>query len=753
MKKVLSLMAVLFFLAFPIRATVTDTESPVKVYTSGSVTAYPIPFDYIDDEDIEVKLYVPATGATVAQTLNVDYTIVSDTVTYSVAPGAAYHVILRRVTPFTQEGSWVAGSAPPLSAWESAFDKITYLTQDLNERLGRSILQPENATYRDLTIPDPVYNAGKFIRVNAAGTGYEGAELVSGSVTFNMAKLSDYASFAAMVAAVGSTEKTVFIDTAGTLSAHTVLPSTMQIVMQRGGSITLGDYNLTINGQFECGLQRAFICAGSGVVSGLSVAYPEWFDTNTTPGTTDMYAAVQAALSSLSSGGKLLMDGAYASSDEIASSTDNITIYFGPKGSLTMTAADKDGLNLSGDHVTVLNPVITGEGTFVTTGSAGAALIRLTGDYSRVDNAFLTDPEQTGLYCSGDYPIHNNITIVGGPYFADAAAIGTDRQHYGVWYVGVDGAVLNKFKVLPNGDGGAPIEGFTTSTGSNLMTNGTVNDVYVKNCWDHGFYLTCEGTTISNLKLEGCGCKLAMRQYGTATRGNVLTGTYIDVGRRTAPLLGDAGMTLENWCWSTVGDVHIMNASDAGLYLNATAATDKITGNSFSNITINDVEDGNGSSACGIEVVTTEEFSFNTFKGLNISNIGGDTDGVQAFLYIHPADTAAHIGNLFDGGVLNVSQEVGISANYLTKSAFKNLEIHGVGAGAAGQAFIMTDCNYCQVKACSMYGTASQMKYGYEEASSDYNEVQYNLIVGAATEAVRTATLGAHTVATTNQAF
>ena len=173
MKKVLSLMAVLLFLAFPIHATVTDTESPVKVYTSGAVTAYPIPFDYIDDEDIEVKLYVPATGATVTQTINVDYTIVSDTVTYSAAPGSAYHVILKRVTPFTQEGSWVAGSAPPLSAWESAFDKITYLTQDLNERLGRSILQPESATYRNLTMPDPVYNAGRLLRFNASGNGLE----------------------------------------------------------------------------------------------------------------------------------------------------------------------------------------------------------------------------------------------------------------------------------------------------------------------------------------------------------------------------------------------------------------------------------------------------------------------------------------------------------------------------------------------------------------------------------------------------
>lgn len=538
---------------------------------------------------------------------------------------------------------------------------------------------------------------------------------------------------------------TYTISTATTASYHMTIPYGVTYSHSAGGSIafscqpTIGNYQI-------------FSGFDAGDITGLTESRPEWFG-SAGDGVTDDYAAIQAAMSSLTSGGILKLSEGHLISDEITSSVDNVTVDFSPLASITMGAADKDGFNLSGDYATILNPRMTGYGTFVTTGSSGAALIRLTGDYSRVDNAFLTDPEQTGLYCSGDYPIHNNITIVGGPYFADAAAIGTDRQHYGVWYVGVDGAVLNKFKVLPNSDSGAPIEGFTTSTGSNLMTNGTVNDVYVKNCWDHGFYLTCEGTTISNLKIEGCGCKLAMRQYGTATRGNVMTGTYIDVGRRTAPLLGDAGMTLENWCWSTVGDVHIMNASDAGLYLNATAATDKITGNSFSNITINDVEDGNGSSACGIEVVTTEEFSFNTFNNLNISNIGSDTDGVQAFLYIHPADTDAHIGNLFNGGVLNISQEYGIYAKYLTKSAFKNIEIHGNGAGGATTAVTFDDCNYCQVKECSMYGTASQMTYGYEESSSDYNEIQYNRIYSAATSVIRTLTLGANTVATTNATF
>ena len=168
MKKVLSLLAVFFILTCSCHATVTDTESPVKVYTSGAVTAYPIPFDYIDDEDIQVSLVHATTGAETPQVLDTDYTITSSTVTYAKAPGAAYRVVIRRVTPYTQEASWVAGSAPPLSAWESAFDKLTFLTQDLSERVDRSLNLPISSLASS-ELPDPLLNAGRLLRFNLAG--------------------------------------------------------------------------------------------------------------------------------------------------------------------------------------------------------------------------------------------------------------------------------------------------------------------------------------------------------------------------------------------------------------------------------------------------------------------------------------------------------------------------------------------------------------------------------------------------------
>ena len=182
MRKILAALILVLALALPSMATVSDTESPVKIYSTGTATEYAIPFDYISDSDIVVTLVNATTGAETAQTLDVDYTIVSDTVTYSSAPGAGYKVVIQRVTPYTQEASFSAGEAPPLTTYESAFDKSIYIAQDLNERLERALLLPETTATKNITWPDLVLNAGKLVRINTDGDGLEAiATVVAGS--------------------------------------------------------------------------------------------------------------------------------------------------------------------------------------------------------------------------------------------------------------------------------------------------------------------------------------------------------------------------------------------------------------------------------------------------------------------------------------------------------------------------------------------------------------------------------------------
>ena len=161
--------------------TVSNTDSPVKIY-NGTATEYPIPFDYISDNDILVTLYNTTTGAATDQTIDVDYTISDKTVIYSEAPGSVYNVVIRRVTPYTQEASFGPGEEPPLSTYESSFDKLTMLAQDLDERLSRCVIFPDSYSGEDFTLPDLAANAGKLVRINTDGDGFEAiATIAAGS--------------------------------------------------------------------------------------------------------------------------------------------------------------------------------------------------------------------------------------------------------------------------------------------------------------------------------------------------------------------------------------------------------------------------------------------------------------------------------------------------------------------------------------------------------------------------------------------
>lgn len=117
---------------------------------------------------------------------------------------------------------------------------------------------------------------------------------VNASTINNKVNIRKYASLTAAVTAIGSTPTELEIDTTTTLTANTTIPSTLALSVTPLGRINQGTYTLTINGPFAAGLHQVF--TGTGAVTGLKeAALPEWFGENTTPGTTDMSAAITAA--------------------------------------------------------------------------------------------------------------------------------------------------------------------------------------------------------------------------------------------------------------------------------------------------------------------------------------------------------------------------------------------------------------------------------------------------------------------------
>ena len=107
----------------------------------------------------------------------------------------------------------------------------------------------------------------------------------------------------AAITKIGATKTTIFVNDMQTLAgnAETHVNTTLKIVSPGMISDGGGAANLTINGPFkDPGPVKCFDFTGSGAVSfgvgSVEATVPEWWLTNTTPGTTNMTAALQAAI-------------------------------------------------------------------------------------------------------------------------------------------------------------------------------------------------------------------------------------------------------------------------------------------------------------------------------------------------------------------------------------------------------------------------------------------------------------------------
>jgi len=110
--------------------------------------------------------------------------------------------------------------------------------------------------------------------------------------------VADYASFEAAVTAIGSTVTTLLIGTSQSVTSNVTVPSTLTLFFVGSGQLSVASTKtVTINGPIVTDIRQIF--AGSGTIAGLGkvpVLYPDFWGTNTTPGTTDMTAAIQAAV-------------------------------------------------------------------------------------------------------------------------------------------------------------------------------------------------------------------------------------------------------------------------------------------------------------------------------------------------------------------------------------------------------------------------------------------------------------------------
>jgi hypothetical protein len=123
---------------------------------------------------------------------------------------------------------------------------------------------------------------------------------VTGDILFPWVDARAYATLALADAAAVSADKTLLISSNWAVTGDTTLSSSIQVVPGGMFTITSGKV-LTINGAFS-NPENVQVFTGSGTTafgpSSVTSVCPNWWLKNTTPGTTDMTAAIQAAFNS-----------------------------------------------------------------------------------------------------------------------------------------------------------------------------------------------------------------------------------------------------------------------------------------------------------------------------------------------------------------------------------------------------------------------------------------------------------------------
>jgi hypothetical protein len=191
--------------------TIANEDARTGPYNgNGATTAFDYDFKVVDQAHLVVTL-TDASSVDTVQTITTHYTVsgVGDegggSITMVTAPATGELLTITRDVTRTQEVDLQnRGSFLP-NTIERAFDKLTQITQDLDEQLTRAVKQPVTST-TELAFPAPTGNANKVVIFNT-GDGTDATDLEAGPTTTQITNAETNATAAAASAAAAATSE------------------------------------------------------------------------------------------------------------------------------------------------------------------------------------------------------------------------------------------------------------------------------------------------------------------------------------------------------------------------------------------------------------------------------------------------------------------------------------------------------------------------------------------------------------------
>lgn len=183
--------------------TVLSELSKIAYIGSSSQTLYPIPFEYINTEDIKVSIYTSKNEFVEDWTYSVQYVIEDGNVKvlsgYNI-DNTKKLLILRRVD-LVQDNKYREGGDFPAKSTETSFDKLTMITQQLQETLDRcvkvEVLDIQTSEELLQTVYDKLDSATEIAgdaisAANQAQTAADNATKAVNSAEQTLANVTDY---------------------------------------------------------------------------------------------------------------------------------------------------------------------------------------------------------------------------------------------------------------------------------------------------------------------------------------------------------------------------------------------------------------------------------------------------------------------------------------------------------------------------------------------------------------------------------